>query len=520
MSKGVRLRYPIVALVLGVLAGVAGPSTVDAAPTVSISAISTASGAVWVTATVSTWHLARIELYQNGRLFKTCTQSPCSHLWNSASISAGIHTLQAKRYDTSPTVGVVSSTVLKVVVNNAQTLPTVTVSVPSTASGTVTLQAAASAPSGVALIKLYVDGSLVKSVTGGSLTHRLNTTRLANGKHIVQAWARTLAGKAGPSAYQSMIVRNAVPTAVPTAGGAIPELSRWESQMVTFGQQACAELYASGASTNDLLVRVYYDMTRVMYQIADYTRDASWNACASRANEIYRDRYVIPNKYQPAGYWLFSTGLRLDHQRTGVPASKNAVIKLSQEMYASDWAALEWTESWDLSREVAYAILSYLDAEALGAPHRARRAQLVDQAYEHLDQWFVEFDWVADPKGQGLSPFAVGLTAQSLIRDWEQTGDPRLIPALRRAADWMWANAWLPREEAMWYASEDQTPAPDLNLLVAPIYAFLYHQTGLTQYRDQGDALFAGGVRRAWLDGNKQFNQNYWWSFDYVRWRN
>ena len=62
-------------------------------------------------------------------------------------------------------------------------------------------------------------------------------------------------------------------------------------------------------------------------------------------------------------------------------------------------------------------------------------------------------------------------------------------------------------------------PAPDLNLLIAPMYAWLYRQTGETKYRDQGDALFAGGVKKAYLDGGKQFDQNYWWSFDYVRWR-
>ena len=64
--------------------------------------------------------------------------------------------------------------------------------------------------------------------------------------------------------------------------------------------------------------------------------------------------------------------------------------------------------------------------------------------------------------------------------------------------------------------------APDLNLLVAPMYAWLYAQTGNVTYRDMADALFVGGVNGAWIapDGpNKQYNQNYRWSFDYVKWR-
>jgi hypothetical protein len=31
--------------------------------------------------------------------------------------------------------------------------------------------------------------------------------------------------------------------------------------------------------------------------------------------------------------------------------------------------------------------------------------------------------------------------------------------------------------------------------------------------------VFAGGVKGAYLAGAKQYNQNYMWSFDYVRWR-
>jgi hypothetical protein len=61
--------------------------------------------------------------------------------------------------------------------------------------------------------------------------------------------------------------------------------------------------------------------------------------------------------------------------------------------------------------------------------------------------------------------------------------------------------------------------APDLNLLIAPAYAWLYSRTGDTTYRDRGDQIFAGGVKGAWLDGSKVFNQNYMWSFDYVKWR-
>src|SRR3989441_1203069 len=122
----------------------------------------------------------------------------------------------------------------------------------------------------------------------------------------------------------------------------------------------------------------------------------------------------------------------------------------------------------------------------------------------------------------------VGLTAEALIMEYEKTGDSRILPALKTALDWLWANAWVTGDQAFWYDNAVANPtvpwpsrpgAPDLNLLIAPAYAWLYRQTGDTKYRDRGDQIFAGGVQFAFLGGGKQFDQNYKWSFDYVKWR-
>jgi hypothetical protein len=302
----------------------------------------------------------------------------------------------------------------------------------------------------------------------------------------------------------------------------VPELARWEQQMATYAQQHCTTLANPTLTADSRLATTYYDLMRVMYEIADYTGNVGWHDCALRARAVYRDAYVLRNNGGVPGYWNFTTGLRMDVAQTGSADSARALMLLAENAaYAADTTPLEWTQSADLSREVAYAIVAYINAEALGGVPRARRTALVDQAYGHMDQWFVDFAWTGPaPSVQHFSPFMVALTAQALIRDWEDTADPRLMPTLRRAADWLWTNAWNAATEAMWYDALDRTAyAPDLNLLIAPMYAFLYRQTGEEKYRDQGDALFAGGVRRGWLGGPKQFNQSYSWSFDYVRWR-
>ena len=122
----------------------------------------------------------------------------------------------------------------------------------------------------------------------------------------------------------------------------------------------------------------------------------------------------------------------------------------------------------------------------------------------------------------------VGLTAEALIMHFDKTHDPRVVPAIKTALDWLWSHAWVPADESFWYENWVSDPgqpfgprpgSPDLNLLIAPAYAWLYRQTGDVTYRQRGDQIFAGGVKRAFLAGNKQFNQSYWTSFDFVRWR-
>jgi hypothetical protein len=94
-------------------------------------------------------------------------------------------------------------------------------------------------------------------------------------------------------------------------------------------------------------------------------------------------------------------------------------------------------------------------------------------------------------------------------------------------ADFLWANAWVASAQGMKYnlnpnapaSDASMTPAPDLNNLIVPMYGFLYQQTGEITYRDEGDALFAGAATNGYLDGSKQFNQNYQFAFDFVKWR-
>jgi hypothetical protein len=183
--------------------------------------------------------------------------------------------------------------------------------------------------------------------------------------------------------------------------------------------------------------------------------------------------------------------------------------------YAADTAPLPWTANEALSREVAYAITSYIHAEKVGQPRRDRLRLLVDQALGHIDQWFVQ------RSSSTWAPFMFGLTSEALILYYEEIEqDPRIIEKLKLAASTCWTLAWRPAEEGFFYRADSPSAgAPDLNMLIAPAYAWLYKKTGDLSYRAQADLIFAGGVRGAWLAGAKQYNQSYRWAFDYVGWR-
>ena len=293
----------------------------------------------------------------------------------------------------------------------------------------------------------------------------------------------------------------------------IPELALWEKNMVEFG----AKYQDQRAMTTWEGAVWYYDGQRVFFQLADYTHDEKWKQAAQNSAETYRG-YVLNNDGKIPGWRIFPHGLFEDFKRNGDVKSKEAVIALSKR---SAYAFKGGGESAELSRETAYILQTYLFAEELGAPKHPMRDEAVKFAFAHMDQWF------GKKSAPLLKPFMVGLTCEALIRWHEKTRDPRVLPAIKGAADWMWAHAWVAADQAFWYerkvpyetAPADEKGAPDLNLLVAPIYAWLYLRTRDVKYRDEGDQVFAGGVRKAYLGGGKQFSQSYRWSFAYVQWR-
>ena len=321
----------------------------------------------------------------------------------------------------------------------------------------------------------------------------------------------------------------------------VPDVAQWEAQMRSFGTKACNELKA--ATGESALGATYYDAESMYYQMLAYTGDSAWQSCANAAESAYRG-WVRVAAADPSGYgavpgfWVFTDGLRTDFERTGDAQSKEAVIELSLHgAYCSDYTETSWTAPPYLIREVAYCLNAMTDAEAVGAPHRARADLLLNQLLAHVDaivdQTYLVHDTAREdtpPEAVGktyVQPFYMGLAMKTLIEVQAARPDARIPAAIQKLADFLWQKTWVSKDQAFFYSSwatpgqayAPQNGSPDLNLLIAPAYAWLYKTTGATKYRDQGDQIWSGGVKGAWLDGSKQFNQNYYWSFKYVEWR-
>ena len=141
--------------------------------------------------------VTRLELLVDTTVVATFTGGTGTWSWDTTKAANGTHTLQARAYDAAGNRG--DSTPVNVTVSNTvadTTAPTVQINSPvarTTVSGSVSVSVSASDNVGVTAVKLYVDGKLVGTVTGGFAVFAWNTAGL-KGQHTLQAKATDAAG--------------------------------------------------------------------------------------------------------------------------------------------------------------------------------------------------------------------------------------------------------------------------------------------------------------------------------------
>jgi hypothetical protein len=305
----------------------------------------------------------------------------------------------------------------------------------------------------------------------------------------------------------------------------LPGLQQWEANMRTYGKLHVDRDYIG--CCGEFTGPWYYDGARAFLQMADYTGDPTFLDFARRINEAYRDNMLITEGSRK--YAVYPHGLRSFYLRFGDQQALEALRVLHETpgyTYRAHWGA-----PWNASREMAYGLSLHVVAESVGIPRRIETSLGFEPGEslfgEHVAIVLGQFEqWFVSETARYVYPFMVGLSAEALIDYYEATGDLEVPPLLKLAADKMYPNplTWHEGTESMMIVEEvdgnvTRGPAPDLNMMIAPLYGWVYQQTGDVKYRDIGDRIFASGASRAYLENGKQFTQNYRWSFKYLEWR-
>ncbi|WP_266170983.1 Ig-like domain-containing protein [Dyella subtropica] len=181
-------------------------NTTGGTPTVSASETGT-SGTITLSANATDpTGITKVEFYVDNVLKSTLTASPYQTTLDSTTLSNGSHTLIAKAYDPANNVGT-SSAVSFNISNTTGGTPTVSASESGT-SGTITLSANATDPTGITKVEFYVDSALSGTVTAAPYQMSLDSTKLANGTHSLIAKAYDPANNVGTSSTVSFSVSN------------------------------------------------------------------------------------------------------------------------------------------------------------------------------------------------------------------------------------------------------------------------------------------------------------------------
>jgi hypothetical protein len=308
-----------------------------------------------------------------------------------------------------------------------------------------------------------------------------------------------------------------------TAAGISAAFQKYEADFRTY---ADVHWNAGGAAWTEN----YYDRALIYYAWWLRTGEVEFWRRASLMAVAYRRDYLEINNYGSTPHWAQLEGLEKHYLLTGDEASRYAVARVAQQFRAGyhrdgDPNSLGSTAGWWDNRIQARVLHSYLLSWRLQATGTTPLdwAALMESALPLI---------LSTQKPDGSYRFAqlcgeslnymTGLLNDVMIKYYTYyKPDTRIPSAIRRSIDYLWNTQWIASSQSFKYLSGTcanvggPTAAPDLNNLMVTGFGWTYRQTNDPVFRDRGDQIFAGGVYGAYVQGSKQFNEEYSASFRY-----
>lgn len=336
-------------------------------------------------------------------------------------------------------------------------------------------------------------------------------------------------------------VPTASPTPAPTAApdpNPVPDLLAWKENLIRYGQKYCdpgASLSRHDYSNS----ATYYDGAWVYQQTHKYLAlegvpagRSSWLECAELHRTRYKNylnqRWGSNTGFRVQGYEVFPHGLYpADTQELSDLAHRHAFAAYGSPILgASPELMSEFYQ-----RETAFLLQAYTFWAKLGNTDR-------DEAFQTVLEYTKEQSrMIIDGRSPFVKPFFIGLTAHALIDYNEFSADPEIPALIKALADRTWqewkGNRFTYVVCRNGYSNSECSnidEAPDTNMLIAPMFAWLYSQGFGSVYRDRADQIFVAGIERRDADGfhiggsciacnGKQFSQNYRLAFRFLEWR-
>jgi len=278
-----------------------------------------------------------------------------------------------------------------------------------------------------------------------------------------------------------------------------------------------------------------YDRAQMVYELWFRTANPLYWRRASLMVKDYVTRYAGPNNGGLPPWWTQPRSVALNYQLTGESKAR-VLARQMAEVHAFQTRPMpNWGQGWAIAdgddRREARAMVAGLAATSVGADSPI--VGLVTQFASYfspstMSQWIgllpssqkANGCFCAPVYSDGQKNFMVGMLLTSLIRYYEEVNaDPRILPIVQRAADYMWENEWLLLDRGFKYVSnnriengavaESSKAAPDLNAFTLPAYAWLYKQTRRQEYLDRYTIILSGLWRPMMATSGKHFDQGY-----------
>lgn len=287
--------------------------------------------------------------------------------------------------------------------------------------------------------------------------------------------------------------------------------AEWYAPPVEWQGYQITQMQAAGLASDTALLASYYDGQACAFWLADYTSDTTtYHAHADVFNTAYAVNYGRVYGWSIPGYWAFGRGLAERYTRLSDAAALTDLQNLcaNAAYHASGSLPVSNVDRHELSREWSYVVMNLLDLKRVASISAGQQSRL-DACY--ADLLTIGDDWYTNETASYVRPFMVGLWARALIQFYEEeatAGEKTTIQAaITAAANYIWTHCWNEAGGAFlytdrvgtnppdaWAAAEDGFPQPDLNLLIAPMFAWLWSRTATSSWYTKAGQILDGGA--------------------------